>query len=113
MHFSNKVYDFVKYLVELVLPGLGTLYFSLAQIWGLPFGEQVVGTLVALALFLGVLIGISKSSYNKVAERDGTIEIDDSDPNRDVYSINLAIPLEELNERKTVSLNVAQIRGKA
>lgn len=112
MQFSNKVYDFCKYLVEIVLPGLGTLYFSLAQIWGLPFGEEVVGTLVALALFIGVLIGISKSSYNKVSERDGTIEIDASDPNRDVYSINLAIPLEELNERKTVSLNVAQLKPK-
>lgn len=25
------------------LPALGTLYFALAGIWGLPYGEQLVG----------------------------------------------------------------------
>lgn len=47
------------------LPTLGTLYFALAGIWGLPYGEQLVGTITAIDTFLGVILGISKSKYNK------------------------------------------------
>ena len=50
---SNQMYNMLKYTVTTVLPALGTLYFAIAQIWGAPFGEQVVGTLTALALFGG------------------------------------------------------------
>ena len=40
-------------------------YFALAGIWGLPYGEQVVGTITAIDTFLGVLLGISSANYNK------------------------------------------------
>ena len=49
----------------ILLPALGTLYFALAGIWGFPYAEQVVGTVTALDTFLGVLLGISTSQYNK------------------------------------------------
>ena len=52
-------------LRRVVLPALGTLYFALAQIWGLPFGEQIVGTITAVDCFLGALLGISTIQYNK------------------------------------------------
>lgn len=60
---SNKVYDFLKNLVQLILPALGTLYFTLATIWGLPAAEEVVGTLAAFATFGGVTLRLSKPSY--------------------------------------------------
>ena len=62
---SNKCYDVLKYIAQIVLPALGTLYFALAQIWGLPYGEQIVGTIVAVDTFLGALLGISTAMYNK------------------------------------------------
>lgn len=62
---SNKVYDILKFIAQVVLPALGTLYFALAGIWGWPMGEQVVGTITAIDTFLGVLLGISTSRYNK------------------------------------------------
>lgn len=62
---SNKVYDILKFIAQVVLPALGTLYFALAGIWGWPMGEQVVGTITATDTFLGVLLGISTSRYNK------------------------------------------------
>ena len=65
MKLSNKVYDVLKFLCTIVLPGLGTLYFALAGIWGLPYGEQVVGTLAAISVFIGALIGISNYNYKK------------------------------------------------
>ena len=46
MSMSNKTYDILKWIAMYLLPAAGTLYFALAGIWGLPYGEQVVGTLV-------------------------------------------------------------------
>lgn len=65
MKMSNKVYDVLKWIAMYFLPAIGTLYFALSGIWNLPYGEQVVGTITAIDTFLGVLLGISTSQYNK------------------------------------------------
>lgn len=62
---SSKTYDILKFIALIVLPALGTLYFALAQIWGLPYGEQIVGTITAIDAFLGAILGVSTSSYKK------------------------------------------------
>lgn len=69
---SNKWYDILKYIAQVVLPAIGTLYFALASIWGLPYGEQVVGTITAVDAFLGTLLMISSDAYkaNKEEEHD-------------------------------------------
>lgn len=61
---SNKTYDILKWITQLVLPALGTLYFALAGIWGFPYGEEIVGTIVAIDTFMGVVLGISTAKYN-------------------------------------------------
>ena len=66
MKLSNTTYDILKWIATLLLPALGTLYFALASIWGFPYGEQIVGTITAIDTFLGVILGISTSSYNKM-----------------------------------------------
>ena len=65
MKLSNKVYDILKWIAQLFLPAAGTLYFALASIWGLPYGEEIVGTITAIDAFLGVVLGISTIQYNK------------------------------------------------
>ncbi len=65
MKFSNKVYDVLKWVAQILLPALGTLYFALAGIWGFPYGEEIVGTITAVDTFLGVLLGISTYNYRK------------------------------------------------
>lgn len=65
MKLSNKVYDVLKYITQIGLPALGTLYFALSNIWGFPYAEQVVGTISAIVTFLGVLLGISSAKYKK------------------------------------------------
>lgn len=62
---SNKTYDRLKWAAQYLLPALGTLYFTLSSIWGLPYGEQIVGTLAAVDAFLGVLLGLSSAQYYK------------------------------------------------
>lgn len=60
---SNTVYDILKWIAQLFLPAAGVLYFALANIWGLPYGEQIVGTITAVDAFLGVILGISSKAY--------------------------------------------------
>ncbi|MBE7092503.1 MAG: hypothetical protein E7365_04935 [Clostridiales bacterium] len=63
MKLSNKTYDALKWIALYFLPALATLYFALAGIWNLPYGEQVLGTISALDTFLGVLLGLSSAKY--------------------------------------------------
>lgn len=62
---SNSTYDTLKFIVQIVLPACGTLYFALASIWGFPYAEQIVGTIAAVTTFLGVVLKISTIQYNK------------------------------------------------
>lgn len=65
MELSNKTYDVLKWIALIALPAIGTLYFAIAGIWGLPYGEQVVGTITAVDTFLGALLGISSATYKE------------------------------------------------
>lgn len=62
---SNKVYDILKFAAQIALPAIATLYFALATIWNLPYAEAVVGTITAIDLFIGTLLGISSVEFNK------------------------------------------------
>lgn len=68
MKLSNKAYDVLKWIAMYFLPALGTLYFAVSQIWGFPYGEEVVGTITAIDTFLGVILKISTNQYNKTQE---------------------------------------------
>ncbi len=65
MKLSNKAYDVMKFIAQILLPALGTLYWALAEIWGFPFAAEIVGTITAVDAFLGVVLGISTANYNK------------------------------------------------
>lgn len=65
MKMSNKVYDILKWVALVALDAIGLFYSTLATIWTLPYGDQVLATCVALSVLLGTLIGVSSSNYNK------------------------------------------------
>ena len=67
---STQTYDTLKFIAQIVLPALGTLYFALAGIWGLPYGEQIVGTITAVDAFLGAILKISSDQYFGEAGND-------------------------------------------
>ena len=114
MKLSNKAYDILKFVAQIVLPGLGTLYFAIAGIWGLPHADKVVGTLAAITTFLGAMLGISTSKYiESDTYGDGDLLIDQSRPDKDLYRLDMRTPLDDLKEQKTVALKVkpdAQLR---
>jgi imidazoleglycerol phosphate synthase glutamine amidotransferase subunit HisH len=65
MKLSNQTYDILKFIAQILLPAVGTLYFALATIWGFPYGEQIVGTITAVDAFLGTCLGISTKNYQE------------------------------------------------
>lgn len=73
---NSNLYDKMKFATQIILPAVGTLYFTLSQIWGLPSGDEVVGTIMAIDAFLGILLGISSAQYNASEERfDGSAQV--------------------------------------
>ena len=62
---NNKVYDILKWVAMIVLPAIGTLYLTLSGIWGLPYGEQIAGSITSIDTFLGAVLMISSNSYKK------------------------------------------------
>lgn len=62
---SDRLYDTLKWIAMILLPALGTLYFALAKLWMLPYPEEVVGTISAIDVFLGALLGIVSSVYKE------------------------------------------------
>lgn len=108
-HFlSTRVYDVTKFGAQIFLPAVGTLYFALAQIWGLPSGEAVVGTIVAVDAFLGLLLGYSTKSYdNSEAKYDGVIDVEDQGEGESkMFSLNLNSDPEDLEGKKEVLFKV-------
>lgn len=65
---SDKTYDVLKWIAQILLPALGTLYFALSKVWGLPYSNEIVGTITAVDAFLGAILGISTAQYNKMGE---------------------------------------------
>ena len=71
---SNKVYDILKWVAQIALPALATLYFAIAKIWGLPYMEEIPATIMAVDLFLGTLLGISTSRYKQRLKDEAKLE---------------------------------------
>lgn len=108
---NNKTYDILKYIAQIVLPALGTLYFALASIWGFAYGEQIVGTITAIDAFLGVLLGISSNQYYRDGKDfAGTLELDKEAETAD-FNFN-PDALNELEEQKIVKVKVETYTGK-
>lgn len=65
MKMSNKVYDILKFVAQIVLPAIATFYVTIANIWGLPMGDEISRTVMAIDTLLGAILMISTSQYKK------------------------------------------------
>lgn len=88
---TDELYKVLKFIAMTFLPAVGTLYFALASIWGLPAAEKVIGSITAFDLFLGLLLGISTTSYNNSDTKyDGSLTITPH-PDTDTTSVKLNV----------------------
>lgn len=107
MKFTNKVYDKIKWIVAIVIPAIIALYSSLASIWGFPYAEQVIATLAAINVFLGVVMKISTASYQK--SYDGTLHVDTvTDNTTDKYLFEVD-DLDNISDKDHIMLKINNI----
>lgn len=112
---SDHIYNVLKPTATIVLPGLATLYFALAQIWGLPNPEQVVGTVTAVNTFLGLLLGVSTRSYNKSdvnpppseSDFDGDLIVSEDDGEK-YLTLGVNQNIETMASKDTIRLRIVQ-----
>lgn len=62
---SNKMYDILKWIAQIVLPAIATFYVTIASLWNLPFPEEISGTVMAIDTLLGAMLMISSENYKK------------------------------------------------
>ena len=105
MVFTGKVYDFLKYIAQIVLPALGTFYFSLAGLWHFPNPDAVVGTIMAADTFLGVILLISSSAWEKKGKFDGELNVVETE-GRKLISLDLEGDPDELDQKSEVIFKV-------
>lgn len=107
MIINDKVYNIIKWFVVYFLPALGTLFFSISQLWGIPHADQVLGTITSVTIFLSMIMGLSSSSYKKAGtDMDGTMLIDRSNPEKDVYLLQLKDEAIDLSNKDVIKFKV-------
>lgn len=61
---TNKTYDTMK-IVALILAPVLAFLASVVNIWGIPYGEQIVATLTAIDTLIGAVVVAANKAYNK------------------------------------------------
>lgn len=104
MKITNKSYDVIKWIVAIVIPALITLYSTLGGIWNFPLVREITASLAAIDVFLGVIMKISSSSYNK--EYDGVLHVDTvNDEATDKYLFEVD-DLDQLANKDKITLKI-------
>ena len=67
---TDKAYNILKWIVQYILPALNTLILTLGSIWGWDATVPIAATVAAFDVFLGVILGISASQYQKNLTND-------------------------------------------
>lgn len=60
---SNKTYDILKFIAQVVLPALTTFYGVLGATLNIPYTQEVITIAVAFDTMLGTILGISSKRY--------------------------------------------------
>lgn len=109
MKLSNKTYETGKWLSQIFLPAVGVFYFALSDLWNLPKPLETIGSLSALAAFIGVVLGVSTANYKKdhdVPVGEVTQNGIDPDTGMPGLSIKLNRLPHDVLEKKTITLRV-------
>lgn len=104
---TEQTYELLKKLVRIILPGFSALYFGMAQIWGLPAAEQVVGSVALFTTFIGLILGVSSSRYNaSEAGINGEFLVAEDDGGAAGYRLVLHDDPEVLKDQESITFKV-------
>lgn len=69
MILNDKLYNILKWICITVVPALNVLIATLCALYGWEWGNIVIGTIDAIAAFVGALIGLGSIKYQKALEK--------------------------------------------
>jgi hypothetical protein len=76
MIIHGRVYDVLKQIALIWLPGIGVLYTAVAAAWHFGYVAEVNSTVLAVDTFLGIILGISTNGYKNSDDRfDGELQV--------------------------------------
>ena len=70
MKINNKVYDVLKWVAMFFLPALAIFVQTIFRIWGLPYGNEITASIVAVNAFLSAILGISSIGYQRNKKKE-------------------------------------------
>ena len=97
MNMKNETFDKLKWISMILIPALVTLVLAVGQIWSLPYYEKIGATIAAFGVFLGALLKVSTSAYNKINDEIAVGEAIEEDGDQG------EIPIENEEEAKDES----------
>jgi len=104
---TGKWYDRIKFTVQIILPALSTFYITVGALWDFPEVEKVAGTLAAISLLLGAMVGLSARNYNNSPEKYvGDMVVIPQPEGGVLYSLEVGGDLDELENKKEVTFRV-------
>ncbi len=66
---SNKTYDILKFIAQIILPALITAYGTIAEAFEIPYTAQILIVAGAVDAFLGAILkGLSDKYYREQEE---------------------------------------------
>lgn len=108
MILPEKAYDFIKWVIQVVIPAFGALYFGVAQILDWHNAEDVVAILALICTFINVVLGISTRQYFKSGEVfDGVVVMAPGEDGALEAHAGLASPPEKIAGKSHIVLRVA------
>lgn len=107
MKLRNDTYKTLKFWALVVLPALGSAYFAVSGVWGIPYSNEVVSTLTIVDTCLGAILHVSTKTYamNQPAI-DGKFIVDKNNQNKDVYTLEVHTPLDGIDKKELVTFKV-------
>lgn len=106
---SDRVYNLLRFFAVILLPAFAAAYFGLAQIWGLPKAEEVVGTLTVIDTLLGVVVRTLRKAYeNSDARFDGAIVVE-PDEVEGVTNLNVSLDPAAVADKNEMLVKIQRV----
>ena len=75
---SNKAFDALRLIGEIIIPAVATFYAAVGAIWGWPYCDGITGTLAAVTVLIGAIVNGLRKLYNKNMEEKDEEDISES-----------------------------------
>ena len=67
---SNRAFDTLRLIGEIIIPAVATFYAAVGSIWGWPYIEGITGTLAAVTVLIGAIVNGLRKAYNNKEENN-------------------------------------------